>query len=440
MRVELAAYAKWSGKRALKGSRDRAYAALLIFEPDHKRARRTLKYRWNKKTGSWLRPGAYTRPEDKPGPVLEEATARWRDLTELHAHNVFKALEGVQGPRRARAIDELLRVAPDNFAAHKEHGELRVGDKWVLIETTTAPERRAEIEQAAKQALARAPKPRAVDLNGEDRKFGVAFPGAWKGRTWRGMGNVPQEEVKRTLRVADATRPLFDAVFGGRSRTGVELTFYLLKGGKGAGKQALRKHPAYGDAERRFVQGLSGSWVPESFGFITWGENSARRTDIVARQATGMYLRSRFGITGTQGWLYEGIGLYFTYLLTGTRLTTSAKRTGYQQDPLAHEQQKRGVEFAKADWVELARRLFQQERPPDLRLIVAKDVNTLTANDLLVCYAMTSYLLECRPEETVNFLAAYGKGDNLDDALAAYLDVDLAGFEKRLRRWMEERS
>jgi len=55
---ELAAYAKWSGNKALKGSRDRAYETLLIFEPDHKRARRTLKYRWDKQTDSWGRTAA----------------------------------------------------------------------------------------------------------------------------------------------------------------------------------------------------------------------------------------------------------------------------------------------------------------------------------------------------------------------------------------------
>lgn len=438
--TDIAAYAKWCGKNGAKGSRDRAYEALLLFEPGHKNARRLLKYRWDKKSDAWVRRGKYTHPADRPGPAAEEATGRWRDLTELHARNVLKLIETIKDTRRAQALENLLLVAPDSFAARRENGELRVGDRWVLIETTTAPERRREIEQAARQALERAPKPGAEDLNAEDRKFGVPFPGAWRGRTWRGAGNVPQTEVQATVRVADAARPLFDAVFGGlNTKTGVVLNFYLLAGGKRAAEAALKKHPGYTDADREFAMALSGSWVPESYAFITWNKDPIQRADIVTRQATGVYMRTRFGITDSRGWIYEGVGLYFNYLLTGTRLTTSAKRTGYSQDPRALQEQERGVQFAKADWVELARRLFDKNPKPDLRLLVTKDVNTLSADDLLICYALTSYMLECRPKDTVKFLTAYGSGARIDDALVTHMGSDLPGFEKRVRRWMEER-
>ena len=97
------------------------------------------------------------------------------------------------------------------------------------------------------------------------------------------------------------------------------------------------------------------------------------------------------------------------------------------------------MQFAKADWVELARKLFDKTPKPDLRLLVTKDVNTLTADDLLVCYALTSYMLECRPKDAVKFLAAYGGGARIDDALVTHMGTDLAGFEKRVRRWMDER-
>ncbi|MHC4955865.1 MAG: hypothetical protein ACYTGZ_18615 [Planctomycetota bacterium] len=438
---ELESFAGWSAKQSLRGFRDRAYEALLRFDPDHKKARRTLKYRWNKKTSEWVRMGKYKQPEDRDSERKEEATARWQELNDGFAHAVLKLLESAEIPRakRAQVVLDVLAVAPDHVGARKANGETRVGDGWLLAETVAGRERLREIQAAAREALAKAPQPRSMPLTDEDKKFGVPFPDAWAGRNWRGVGNVPEEELKAIVRMMDAAHPLHYALFGGDERGASGLGFYLLAGGKKAAEKALRKHPAYTPKERAYVLDLDGSWIPGRIAYLTWVEKPRMRRDIMARQATALYLRHRFGLKVAQGWAWEGIGLYCNYLLAGTRLTTSAMRTGYMEDPKALVAQGRGDKFAKTDWVGLAERLFESKKPPDLRLITQKDVNTLTSDDLLVSYAMVSYLIECRPKEAVAFLTAYGKDVPIDDAMVAHLDLDLHRFEQRLRRWMKER-
>jgi len=436
---QLYAFALRSGKEGLRGFRDRAYEALLIYEPDHKKARKTLRYRFNKKTQSWERKGDYVRPTDGPGVKRENATGRWQDMTDAYVAKVLPLLPAAKGAARRRLIDELLAIAPDHHGVRKENGEVRQGEAWVLAETPLARARRRALEEGASKLREKALPPRPQPTVPDDRRFGIDFPQAWQGVSARGLGTVPVDAVKQTVRVADAAYPILNLLFGKGKTPSVPFTFYLLKGGKQQATKALARHPAYTPADRRFALELTGSWVPGKLAFVTWDANAVHRTDTIGRQAIGLYMRHRFGITGKQGWAYEGVGLYANYLLCGTRVNTSALRTGYTQDEKALEEQKRGVKFSKADWVALAHKQFATGKPPDLRLLFAKDVNTLTADDLLVCYAIAAYLFECRPDAAAPLLTACGRDAAIDAALDQHLGVDLAGFERLFRRWLSER-
>ena len=432
-------FASWSARNGQRGFRDLAYEALILYEPNHKKARSTLKYRFNKKTQSWERKGSYRAPPNKPGVSREDATGRWRELTESYATRMLAYLPELKGADRRRLIEELLAVAPDHHGARKKNGEVLQGEKWVLAITPAARERRRELEQTARKLREKSPPPRPEPLDDEDRRFGIDFGKAWQGTSARGLGTVPEDAVKQTLRVADTAYPLLNLLFGTGKTPTVPFTFYLLAGGSKEAKKALYSHKAYLPADRNFALELTGSWVPGKLRFVTWDENALHRTDTIGRQAIGLYLRHRFAITGKHGWAYEGVGLYANYLLCGTRINTSALRTGYTQDPKALEDQRRGVKFSKTDWLALTHKLFISDEPPDLQLLFAKDVNTLTADDLLVCYSIAAFLFECRPDAAAPLLTDCGKDVAIHAALDKHLGVDLAGFERRFRRWLAER-
>jgi len=423
-RSEIEDFAAWCGKQGLRGFRDRAFQALLLFDADHEQARKTLKYRW--KDGRWVRK-SYKRPTDPDGPRLDAARERWRVITHKYADAVLN-----DPAARARA----LQLAPDHAAAREANGEVRRGDAWILAETPRAKQRTREIDALREKTLDRVRAPAEGPVTEEDKKLGVDFPTAWVAPSWRALGTVDPAECKELLKLCEASSPFLNGVFGLRAAAPRGFTLYVL-GDDPA--RAIAKHPAFTPAGRKFALSLEGCWIPGAFSFVAWSDEPRWRRDVVTRAVFGLYLKHRFGLTVKQGWAWEGFGSYLTYQLAGTRLATTASRGPYAQDRKTREEQKRGVEFQKTDWPALARKRFEAKRKPDLRLLAGKDVNTMTADDALVSYAMAEYLVTGFPDKCAGFLKAYGSGISIDEAMKAHLGFDFHAFERRFVRWLEER-
>jgi hypothetical protein len=68
--------ASWCHAKGLYGERDDLYALLLRHAPDHRRARRILKYKKTRSSG-WVRTKGYERPKNKKNSdrYLDELTA-----------------------------------------------------------------------------------------------------------------------------------------------------------------------------------------------------------------------------------------------------------------------------------------------------------------------------------------------------------------------------
>jgi len=432
---DLAHFAAWCQKSGLRGFRDRACEALLRFAPDDEQARKTLRYTWNKKQLRWVRAGNYRRPTDTEGPSLEEARERWRLLTRKYADAVLDDTT-LDAAARARALAHALHLAPDYARAREANGEVRRGEGWILAETARSTERAREISALRRDVLDKVAPPAEGAVTAEDKKFGIAFPTAWVGGAWRALGTVDAAECKELLRYSEAAHPFLARVFGLTAAAPRGFSLYVIPGQE---QKALAAHPAYSDEERQFALALDGSWVPGAFSFVAWSDEPLWRRDVVVRAVFGLYLKHRFGVTAKQGWAWEGFGSYLTYHLAGTRLAVTAQRTPYAQDRRTRATQQRGVEFQKTDWAGLARKLFEKEAAPDLRLLVAKDANSLTAEDSLLAFAMAEYLATGFPDRTGAFLKAYGHEIAIDAAMATHLGFDFAGFETRFVRWLRER-
>jgi hypothetical protein len=433
--TDLAGFAEWCDSKNLRSYRDRAYEALLRFDADHERARKALKFRWDKKQLRWVRKGTYKRPPDPDSEAAAEAARRWTELTHGFADEVI-ADQSLKGIQRAKLLADALALAPDYDPIRKANGEVRRGDEWILAETARSRERIIELGEIRREILRKLPSPTEGVVTDEDKKFGIDFDTAWVGASWRAMGTVSAGECKELLALCEAAHPFLGRVFELSAAQPKGLSLYVLDKGQ---EQALARHPTYTDAERKFVLKLNGSWVPGAFAFVAWSDKPHWRKDVVVRAVYGLYLKHRFGLTVERAWAYEGFTSFLTYELAGTRLAFTAQRGSYAKDGKVREAQQRGAKFSRIDWARVARDLFRGEKKPDLRVLTSKEINVLSADESLLCFAMAQYLATGFPKECGAFLKAYGSGVDLDRAMASHLGFEFNAFEKRFARWLEER-
>ena len=77
---------------------------------------------------------------------------------------------------------------------------------------------------------------------------------------------------------------------------------------------------------------------------------------------------------GRHGWISEGLGLYLSYMLVGTRLSLSVRETEYvdgKRDP----EFLRRLRDEKANWLRLAHEALTGETKPNFVFLLGKDVN-----------------------------------------------------------------
>ena len=92
---ELAELADWAGKLRMHKQAHELYRVVLRFDPEHKRARRVLKFRKNK-AGDWEQAKYYREPKEREVKARPEFDARWQ---KLRSRFVMQALHD----RRERA-------------------------------------------------------------------------------------------------------------------------------------------------------------------------------------------------------------------------------------------------------------------------------------------------------------------------------------------------
>ena len=115
---ELEQLADWCGTRKLYAERDANLELLLSFEPDHKRARKSLKHR-RARDGSWTVPENRKPAKNVKTEHLDESRARRSEVGEVFAERMYGVVgfyerlgpEGGLTPERKRAAYDTLRLA-----------------------------------------------------------------------------------------------------------------------------------------------------------------------------------------------------------------------------------------------------------------------------------------------------------------------------------------
>ncbi len=437
--ADLEELADWCNSEKLFLERDRVYELVLEFEPDHAGARKVLKYRRDR-DGQWERSDSYREPVNRGKTDLAEVAARRREV----GARFSEAIHGLLSEHRddvARtdveaAHADVLRVDPDDPATRAARGEVLDGEAWVLVETARGRTRRVELRTLVQDALNGAPEPKSAPVSPAERALGVEWSHVVETEDVRALTTGERVEVVRVAQVNHAAGEVFRGVFGAETQLYDDYTIYLLVHG-GEKEAFLERHPAVAPEQRESLMALVGSGIPGTANVAQWQDDPAARLDGIVRHTLGGLLRDEYGISIQHGWVWEGVGIYLTWRMLGTRLTWYVQPDDYQLDdgmslrPLLH--------VPGSNWTNEAYKLLRSKRRPDLREVLGRTVTELRVQDMLVAYALAAYLLEGRPDEAPELLRRVGEGQEPDVAVREALGLSLDDLPDRLVRWLSER-
>jgi len=450
--TRLEALAVWCDEAGLPADGKRLYEHLLALAPDHVAAHEALGYRL-KKDGSWAEPS--TKKRSRRAETVAEASAGLRaELKQRRREAIAPyrdaalALLDAEPSAPADALDRVqgivLAIDADDAEVHHQRGEQRYGNAWVLAETARAYDRRPELRVIIADSVRRAGSPDVL-TKGDARdaeSAGLGLPGLdlqWSAnaRTHdvQVFGTGLLEESLRAAQAAHAAGDVFRHVFEAGTRHPPGFTVYLLT------RQAelapfLDALPDLSADERAFLAQLVGSGIPLTANTAQWAGSIARRLDGTVRHTLGIFLLSEFRITTDTAWAWEGIGLYLTRELVGTRLTWYI--AGADEDTeLARLRADLLVQ--EANWMNAAWQLLRGSRAPDLGDVMRQDTGAMGVDGMLASYALCAYLLEGRPRELIELLFRAGRGEDPETAVPEALGLSLEELSERLERWLSER-
>lgn len=419
--------------------RDTCYQLLLRFEPDHREARQRLKFRRN---GADWEQGKYSPPQnrnDEMEPIYQEQI---RKLVREYIDTMIAALErtdtGWETPERNLALADVIHVEPDNAKARDMMGEAQSHGRWVLKETANAERRHEELKAEAKKLLSEVKPPVRIQPTDEERKLGVNWNAGWQGEWWRGLGTVGDSEVKNTLKYMDASDKIFNAIFGIDFIRPKGCGFYLLADRRQA-KTVLTNHDAFGEAQTKYLLGLTAGWIPGQRVFFKWSDSDQMRLDGSVRNAVGILMLANLDISTKRGWVWEGLGLYIDEIITG------AKRTVFVTQKI-HTTTKREAEFdierrmkaPGANWLLIAKELYDANLAPNLQAVGRKETNDLVAEELVIGYALARYITEGHPDLATKFFIFHGERQPIYETIETVFKRKPPSFEARFRRWLKE--
>ncbi|MEW6074509.1 MAG: hypothetical protein AB1726_18180 [Planctomycetota bacterium] len=435
-------HAAWCEAARLFAARDEAFREIVAIAPEHEKARRGLGHRRDA-DGNWKdpdpdRPPARNFDRSKLKEAAERLAAARRPYSDcLHAFLAAHASE-LSAAQLRGLVAEILARDPADARAHALLGHVELDGAWVLAETAAARARRRELGELVRGLAAAAPAPSEATPSARDARIGLEWSAVVATPRFRALGTVGRDEAVQALRALHVAEGYCAGALGTRARLADGLTVYLL--GDPVEKVALIEgHPDPTPEDRAYLMTLDGAGIPGSSDIAYWAKSEARRVDGVVRVALGVLLTSGFEISPyDHAWVYEGFGLYMTYEILRTRLNWFALAA---HDLPAEEEQALRSRLIRPEtpWMQEAYDLLRRTEAPALPGILKKDLNSLTAVDLVLSYALSAFLIEAHPGETPAILGAIGGGKDSTLVLQEALGMDLAALEARLETWLQER-
>jgi hypothetical protein len=433
----LLALAQWCHDSELFEERDHAWRAVLGIDVDNPEARKGLRYARNV-DGSWKEPAP--RPAKNRNPAaLEKLPAKRAEAISPFRDEMLGQVEKEKVPPETRkaVFAEILAVDPDDEPVHKLMGEARLGDQWVLLESATGKARRAALK-AAIDAAKTAPS-RVTPATPTDEE--KALSEAWK--CGSGLDNI------RVLSTGDAsqcdklsnacgyTAAAFETALGTVPKFADGFCIYVVAGAPE--KEAfIKKIPGLDDAQRGVLKRTIGGGIPGTWKIVLFEPDPARMLDCGVRHTLAHLLFNSFKITTSHAWVFEGLGLYLTREICGTRLTWFCSGKGVAGEGKNSPRGKLMV--ASSNWMNEALQSLTKDPAPDLAKVLETDLPAMGVDDMLISYALAAYLVEGRPEAVSAVLQGVGAGTKSPEVLQTALGLSMPELQARLIQWLKERK
>lgn len=420
---------KWCHKKKWYAERDRIYREVLLFDPDHRSARKALGFE-RKRDGSWV---VKDEPEaernrgrvdlDAIDEKMADALEEWRVAThELLGEHASELSEEQKRAEYQLIVDRF----DDDEVAHKALGHVPgwKGKPWVSPEFKNSYERRKSLKEIVDAALKSGAK--VEELEAREFEAELTWVKSGKNSRARAFARVAEEDVVVAVALAQAAEALVQKGLELDVELPEGLTLYMMEDNA----QLIEVAAAHPEFEATGLDGVGALWL-DWRSMVTWGEETVIRADAVSRQTVSWLLKHKYGLLPKQGWAYEGVGLYLSYRTCGTRLRfyvsdndygDGADRSDMLRDP-------------NVDWLDLALDVMVKE-PPNLAFVLGKEAPSLTEKELLVSYALGAYLVEARPEDLKTILSRITKEPSTV-VLEEVLGKDLDGIGAELRRWLK---
>lgn len=434
--TRLVEVAKWCNEREIFLERNRIWLRILELDPDNTDARRGLKHSRGP-DGKWkeVPPREAKNLNTK---ALPELAKRERAAWNPYGATLVAALDAEKAPKEVRThvFDEVLRIDPNNEAVHEALGDVLLGDLWVLPETKRGKERRAEIKAAVRASIDGIAEPATVPPSPEETALHAGWKGTCATAHVRCLTSLDPVEASTIARMSEAAGAVLGGLLGIEPKYPPGFTIFLL--GTADRDGFLERISHLDAAERQRLSRLTGSGIPRTYHVGLWDGDAAQRLDGAVRHSLGHLVTTTLGVQPQCAWAWEGLGLYLTREVVGTRLTwfvaeASANASG---EAAALRGKLLG---ADSNWMNEALQLLSGDAPPTLERALARNLDELETEDMLLGYVLVAYLLEGRPEQAVAFFQRIGAGEAPRVVSEEVLAMSIPELQARLQRWLTER-
>ncbi len=435
--AELEKLAEWADKQKLFRERNRTDELILVLDPENAPARKALGF--EKKNGAWTKSANPKESGNLATDGMKEFGERRQKANDAFLGAMDQLLKDergmIDGDLKNRIASDMAAVDREDPRARAAGGETNVANKWVLSETANAVIRRGLVTKLAKAALAAVPAAGGLTPEEVESSLGIGWPSRAATKSARCLCTGDAKEAPRIAHACEAAAEFFAKLFDEKVVLPDSFTIYALTDTL-ARDTLLAKYPGIPAAERTAGKGLGGFTLPGGSRFACWGPQPPERLDQSVRRAFGVLLERAFGIGSQQGALHEGLGLYLTYQLIGTKLTWYIGPRKYAvsgKDVLQDKLHKN-----ETDWMAEAKALLAKPDHPPLKAMLAHDLNDLTPEEMLYSYLLAAYFIEGSPDDSPRFIRALCRPTPSDKAAYDAYGVNVDGLEARIKRWARE--
>lgn len=429
--------ALWCNQNQLFEERDRVWRAVIAIEPDNIDARKGLRYARNV-DGSWKDPSP--RPaKNMNATALKELPGKRAEAVKPFSEALLGQIqdESVLPELRRSILAEILSVDPDDVEARALLGEIKTEKGWVLKETVAAKTRRADIRAAVEAAKAAPPGILPATATPDEKQLFDKWKSGAQSGTVRVIGTGDAKSCDDMANHCRITGAVFQAVLGVEPRWAEDFGIFLVTGA-GEKDAFVAGLPNLQDAQKDSLKRTIGGGIPGSWKIALFETDEVKRRDCGVRHSLAHLLKQGFEVETGHAWIFEGLGLYLTREICGTRLTWFCTGTGVTNQ--AKNSPRGKLITGDVNWMNEAYTVMTREKPVELGTVIGRDLATMTIDDVLVSYALSAFLVEGRSDAIPALLKAVGEDVAPADAIRTALGMSVPELQERLVRWLSERK